>query len=117
MGAAFTYNFNTNAANGAGPTPNSGSTFDNSPVKDSVLNIKIGEKPNQSNADSNDTTIVGNTTGLVEEATALYFNKQYNGICTGGIIVGYRQVDPNEFFPFRAHYVTCGPSFTRNLYR
>ena len=74
VGVAFTYNFNTNATNGAGAAPVLNANYETSPVKDSVFNIKIGEKSNPSNADSNDTSIAGSTTALVEEATALYFN-------------------------------------------
>ncbi|MDR2879872.1 MAG: transporter, partial [Fusobacteriales bacterium] len=74
VGAVFEYNFNTNATNGAGGPGSGGVTFEKTPVKDSVFNIKIGEKANPSNADSNDTSIIGNSTALVEEATALYFN-------------------------------------------
>ena len=74
VGVVFTHNFNTNASAGAGTRVPSGPTYDQTSVKDSVFNIKIGEKSNPSNADSNDTSILGNSAALVEEATALYFN-------------------------------------------
>ncbi len=74
VGVAFTYNFNTNATDGAAAPPVRSATYETTAVKDSVFNIKIGEKSNPSNADSNDTSIVGNSADLVEEATALYFN-------------------------------------------
>ncbi|MCP1224254.1 autotransporter domain-containing protein [Sebaldella sp. S0638] len=74
VGAAFTYNFNTNAASGAGASPAPVVNYERAQVQDSVFNIKIGEKSNPSDADSNDTAILGNSTALVEEATALYFN-------------------------------------------
>jgi hypothetical protein len=74
VGVAFTHNFNTNAPVGAGAAPAPTVNYERAPIQASMFNIKIGEKPNQSNADSNDTTIIGNSTSLVEEATALYFN-------------------------------------------
>ncbi|MCP1226061.1 autotransporter domain-containing protein [Sebaldella sp. S0638] len=74
VGVAFTFNFNTNSTLGAGLPGVSGPTYEKSAVKDSVLNIKIGEKQNPNDADSNDITITGNTAALVEQATALYFN-------------------------------------------